>query len=81
MQQSAQSTFQQNDTTTSANTMMEQSNIAGNVHSVDHSETFMKCMNMYQITGSNQEHEGFKIKNDVAIGIDHYEHYSELLLQ
>ena len=42
MQQSVQSMFQQNDTSTPSTTKVEQSNIAGNVLSVDHTETFMK---------------------------------------
>ena len=44
MQWSAQSTFQQNNTTTSAIMKMEQSNVAGNAHSIDHTETFTKLM-------------------------------------
>ena len=34
--------FQQNDTSTPSTTKAEQSNIAGNVLSVDHTEIFMK---------------------------------------
>ena len=37
-------------------------------------------MNMYQITGSNQEHECFKMMDNVAIGIDPYEHYRGVTL-
>ena len=41
----------------------------------------MTCMIMYQITGSGQEHEGFEMMDDAAMGIDHYEHYSGVTLQ
>ena len=68
------------DMKTSANTMTEQSNVAGNVHSIGHTKPIMKHMNMYKITGSNQGHEGFKTMDDVAIGIDHNEHYSGVTL-
>ena len=80
MQQSPQPTFQENDTTTYANNMMEQSNIAGDVLLLDHTEIFKKCMDIYQIKGSNQEQEGFKMMDDLAMGIDHYEHYTGVTL-
>ena len=40
----------------------------------------MKHLNMYQIAGSCPEDEGFNTMDDVAMGIDHYEHYSGITL-
>ena len=63
-----------------ANDMMEQSNVVGNVLSVDHTTIFMKCMDMYQIKDSNDKQEGFKMMDDVGIGIDCYKHYTGVTL-
>ena len=66
----------ENHTTTDTVVDIKQSNMGGEVPSMDHSKVFMKCMSMYMVRGSAGEEEGFKKMKDVANGVDHYEHYT-----
>ena len=50
------------------------------IPSMEHSNLFITTMPMYKIPGSAGEEEGFKTLDNVAMGIDHYEHYSECAL-
>ena len=43
---------------------------AGDVMLQDHTEMFMKCMDMYQIKDSNQEQQGLETMDAVANGIE-----------
>ena len=69
-QQSAGSISQDANTQTHGNDMTVQSNIAGDVMLQDHTEIFMKCMDMYQIKDSNQEQQGLETMDAVANGIE-----------